>query len=412
MMRVLFVVSDWPAHYAPMVPLGWALQGAGHEVRVVCTPAQAGPVGAAGLTAVPLLGGPDMVTQTRLMYFWTAQAGARPYPGLPLHPETGEELGSLDDFDFPQWMARNKRTIATAVKANHTGTLEYARGWRADLIVHDPLAVEGLLAARVTGVPALVHHWGPVGHDEPDPALRLLPPDPGGIFPRNGLGELGPHLVDHVIDPCPDGLRPGRASRAERHPVRYVPYNGPGEMPPWVLEEPDRPRVCVVWGSSLTTMFGPRSFVVPEVVRGLADLDVEVVLTGTPRDTAALGEIPGNVRVFDRFPLRFLLPTCSAVIHHGGAGCAMTSLAAGVPQLALTFAVEQEANGMRLAGAGAGLQLRGDLAGRDAVHASVRRLLEEPSFAKTAQVLSEENQARPAPADLVPRLERLAEGRR
>ncbi len=411
-MRVLFVVSDWPAHYAPMVPLGWALQGAGHEVRVVCTPAQAGPVGAAGLTAVPLLGGPDMVTQTRLAYYFTAQAGARPYPGLPLHPDTGEELATLADFDFPAWMVRNKREVATAVKANYTDTLGFAREWGADLVIHDPLAAEGLLAAKVTGVPAVLHYWGPVGHDEQDPALRLLPPDPGGFFPAHGLGDLGPDLVEHVLDPCPAALRPSVGGPATRHAVRFVPYNGVGRMPPWVLEAPAKPRVCVVWGSSLTTMFGPRSFVVPEVLRGLADLGVEVVLTGTPRDTAELGELPGDVRVLDRFPLRFLLPTCSAVIHHGGAGSLMTSLAAGVPQLSLTFAVEQEANGRRLAATGAGLQSRGDLGGRESVGQAVRRLLEEPSFAEAARRLAEENAARPAPSELVPFLEGLVEGRR
>ncbi len=407
-MRVLFAVSDWSAHYAPMVPLGWALQAAGHEVRVVCTPAQAAPLGAAGLTAVPILGGPDMVMQTRLMYWFTAKAGGRPYPGLPLHPETGEEMTSLDDFDFGVWMGENKRQVATAVKANFEGTVEYARTYGADLVVHDPLAVEGLLAAKVLGVPAVQHHWGPVGSDESDPALKLLPPDPGGFFTRGGFGELTNDLIEYVVDPCVDTLR--LPTKARRLPVRYVPYNGPGDMPPWVLQEPERPRVCVVWGNSLTAMFGPRSFVVPQIVEALGGLDVDVMLTGTPQDNAVLGELPSNVRMFDRFPIRFLLPTCSAVVHHGGAGCAMTSLALGVPQLSLTFAVEQEANGRRVAETGAGLQIRGDLAGPAAIRDAVVRLLEEDSFRKTARALAEENQARPAPAELVHVLERLAAG--
>ncbi|WP_399930730.1 nucleotide disphospho-sugar-binding domain-containing protein [Streptomyces kanamyceticus] len=407
-MRVLFVVSDWPAHYAPMIPLGWAFQAAGHDVRVVCTPAQCGPVSDAGLTPVPLLGGPDMVTQARLLYFWQAKAGDRPYPGLPLHPDTGEELGSLDEFDFGDWMKANKREIATAVKGNFEGTVDFARSWGADLVVHDPLAVEGLLAAKVTGVPAVLHAWGPVGIDEEDPLLRLMPPDPAGFFPRHGVGELGPNLVDHVIDPCPEGLRP--PTRAARLPVRYVPYNGPGEMPAWALEPPARPRVCVIWGGSLTRMFGPRSFVVPEVVRALGGLDVDVVLTGTPEDTTALGELPANTRAFERLPLRFLLPGSSAVVHHGGAGCTMTAVAAGVPQLALTFAAEQQANGARVAAAGAGLQLRGDLADAGRIRAWVRRLLDEPSFRTAAGRLREQNLARPTPARLVRTLERLAAG--
>lgn len=404
-MKVLFAVSDWPGHYAPMVPLGWALQAAGHEVRVLCTPAQAGPLAEAGLVPVPLLGGLDMVTQTRLMYVWQAQAGNRPYPGLPLHPDTGEELTSLDAFDFGAWMKRNKREIATAVTANFDAALDLARRLRPDLVVHDPLSLEGLLAAKVGKVPAVLHAWGPVGPAEPDPELRLLPPDPAGFFPRHGVGELGPHLIDHVIDPCPGSLR--LPVSAGRLPVRYLPYNGPGAMPTWVLEPPARPRVCVIWGSSLTRMFGPRSFAVPRILEALGTLDAEVVLTGTPDDIAAVGELPDNTRAFERFPLQFLLPTCSAVVHHGGAGCTMTSLAAGVPQLALTYAAEQQANGERIAAAGAGLRIRGDLAGHEAVRAAVRRLLDEPAFTGAALRLRSENEARPSPAALVRTLEDL-----
>ncbi|SEB30885.1 UDP:flavonoid glycosyltransferase YjiC, YdhE family [Streptomyces misionensis] len=406
-MRVLFVVSDWFTHYAPMIPLGWALQSGGHEVRVVCPAGQAGPLADAGLTPVPVLGGLDMVTQTRLLYYWQAQGDNRPYPGMPLHPVTGEELASLDGFSYDAWFAEHKREIAGAVKANFTGTLAHAREWRADLVVHDPLSLEGLFAAKATGVPAVLHAWGPVGTDEQDPLLRLLPPDPAGFFPRHGLGEAGTHLVDHVVDPCPASLAP--PTRAHRLPVRFVPYNGPGEMPEWVLEPPARPRVCVIWGASLTRMFGPRSFVVPDILRALAGLDAEVVLTGIPQDTAALGAVPAGVRVLERFPLRFLLPTCSAVVHHGGAGSTMTAVAAGVPQLALTFAPEQQANGVRLAATGAGAHLRGDLADPAAIRREVARLLDDPSFATAAARLREENAARPTPADLARTLAELAE---
>ncbi|HZN74657.1 MAG TPA: glycosyl transferase family 28, partial [Micromonosporaceae bacterium] len=37
-MRVLFTTFAWPSHYFPMVPLAWALQAAGHEVRMTSQP--------------------------------------------------------------------------------------------------------------------------------------------------------------------------------------------------------------------------------------------------------------------------------------------------------------------------------------------------------------------------------------
>lgn len=87
----------------------------------------------------------------------------------------------------------------------------------------------------------------------------------------------------------------------------------------------------------------------------------------------------------------------------------MTAVAAGVPQLALTFAPEQQANGVRLAATGAGAHLRGDLADPAAIRREVARLLDDPSFATAAARLREENAARPTPADLARTLAELAE---
>ena len=37
-------------------------------------------------------------------------------------------------------------------------------------------------------------------------------------------------------------------------------------------------------------------------------------------DTSALGTLPPQVRVAGWIPLNALLPSCAAIIHHGGAG--------------------------------------------------------------------------------------------
>ena len=132
------------------------------------------------------------------------------------------------------------------------------------------------------------------------------------------------------------------------------------------------------------------------------------MLTAPADDLARLGTVPPGVRALERYPLHALLPTCAAVVHHGGAGCVMTALDAGVPQLALTFAVEQECNGERVAGAGAGLQMRGHLAEPAAVRAAVTDLLAKPSFARSAAALRDDLRGRPTPASLVDQLAALA----
>jgi UDP:flavonoid glycosyltransferase YjiC (YdhE family) len=409
--RALFVVSGWTGHWAPLVPLGWGLGAAGHEVRVVCRPDQQEAVGRAGLVAAPLLRGLDMVLQTRLAYLWQARAGRRDCPWPLLHPVTGAELDSPDDFDEAAWMREERPRIARDVVDSHDRTVAFARTWRPDLVVSDPMGLEGLLAARVLGVPHAVHTWGPVGPAEDDVDLRLLPPDPARAFPRHGLGPLGPHLLDLVLDCAP---RPAEGALA----VRYVPWAG-GRAPAGDLPAPGGlPRVCVVWGTSPTVMSGPRSFVLPDVLRALADLPVEVVLTASAADVERLGRLPRALRaagsalhVVQDHPLGAALAGCDAVVHHGGAGCVMTSLVAGVPQLALTLAPEQAANGRRLAELGAGLQLPAHETAAT-VRAAVARLLDDPSFGAAARRLRAANAARPAPADVVRRLEQVVAARR
>jgi hypothetical protein len=407
-MRILFAVSSWPAHWYPMVPLGWALQSAGHEVRVLCAPSQEQAAKVAGLTPVPALHGMDMVFLSRLRYQWDAQAGNWPYPWLPLHPVTGEEMSSLDEFDFGRYVTENTADTFGALVRSFDATAKFTKAWRPELVIHDPVCTEGQLAAAIAKVPAVVHLWGPAGTHEPrENNLSLVPEYPPGTFAKWKVGDLSNKRVTHVIDPNPAELAPP-IGFSERIPVRYVPYNGPGEAPTWLSTPPEKPRVCLVWGTSTTAMSGPRSFALPRMVEAVADLDAEVVLTATGADLERLGPLPDSVRVLERFPLRLLLPTCSAVVHHGGAGCLMTAMATGVPQVALTYAIEQQLNGERLAGAGAGAQLRGDLADPAAIRAAVTDLLDKPSYAQAAKRLADGIAARPSPHDLTERLVHLA----
>ncbi|WP_399930753.1 nucleotide disphospho-sugar-binding domain-containing protein [Streptomyces kanamyceticus] len=407
-MRVLFTVSDWPGHYYPLVPLGWALQAAGHEVRVVCASSQTGTLRRTGLTPVPLVEpGLEMAVQGRLRNFWDAQQGRWPHPEPPPHPLTGEPLARLDDFDFAAFRAADRPRIARATSDNFDAVVGFARAWRPDLVVHDRMSIEGLLAARVLGVPAVLHLWGPHGTAEPEPELRVIPGDPTGSFPRHGVPPMGPELIEYVIDPCPPSLEPPTDARRLR--MRHIAYNGPGPDPGIGPPPAGRPRVCVVWGHSVTRMYGPCSRLLPELAASFTDLGAEIMLLAGPADLAALGEPPPGTRVMENVPLRTVLPGSAAVVHYGGSGCTMTAVAAGVPQLGIPFSAEQALNAGRVAKAGAGLVVPASSPDRSARgRAALRRLLAEPSFRQTAARLGEELLATPAPADLVPVLEELA----
>ncbi len=406
-MRVLFTVSSWPTHYMSMVPLGWALQTAGHEVRVLCAPSQVRPLARVGLLAVPVLDGMEVVVHNRLEYFTEAVEGRWPYPWPPIHPLTGAPLATLDDFDLDGYRRSVLPELAERAGRGFDRTVHIARWWQPELVVHDPLSLEGLLAARVTGVPAALSLWGPIGTHEPD-GPRLLPDDISGSFERHGLGPFSPDLVDHVIDPCPASIAPAVA--ATRLPVRYVPCNLGGSLPGWAREPASRPRVCVTWSTALTTMSGPRSYVLPDIVRGLSALDIELVVTATEADVAALRPVPPSVRVLTHCPLHLLLPTCDVVVHHGGAGSTMTAVRAGVPQLALTFASEQVRNSARIGAAGAGRQLPGHLVTASTVRDAVLELLTTASYRRAAAQLRDDAARRPTPAELAETLDKLARG--
>jgi L-2-deoxyfucosyltransferase len=152
---------------------------------------------------------------------------------------------------------------------------------------------------------------------------------------------------------------------------------------------------------------------VGEVLEGLAGLDVEVVAT---LDASQVGgvRVPENVRLVDFVPLDVLLPSCSAVVHHGGAGTFQTALWHGVPQVIVPdMRWDTAAKADRLVGCGAGLRVD-DVDGLSAVgvRGLVERVLDEPVFAQRAAGLRREMMAMPSPAAVVRVLERLTEQHR
>ena len=118
--------------------------------------------------------------------------------------------------------------------------------------------------------------------------------------------------------------------------------------------------------------------------------------------------LPDNVRIYDFVPLNELLPTCSAIIHHGGTTTEETATVHGVPHLILPGPFWDEQRKAELyASRGAGLGLAPDGLTEDVVRTQLARLLEEPSFAVNASIIRDEVAATPSPHDIVVRLEQL-----
>ncbi len=412
-MRVLFTVSDWATHYFPMVPLGWALQAAGHEVRVGCRPSQADTIATAGLVPLPVLDGPDLMFKTRLARYW--QAAADPGSVMPdslLHPVSGEVMDGPAGFDFPAYAAAHRQSNLDMMSASCDRVVDFARRWRPDLTVSDPQNVEGVLAAQVLGVPAVCHLFGMVGTHETGPGLNIVLEDHSDSFARYRVPPMSADLIDYVVDPCPAGTTPEVG--CPTLPVRYIPYNGPGEMPSWLDDPPASgvPRILVAWGTSVPRIYGPRAFLVPMLLAALSEVDAEVVVTAAPSDRAKLGTLPDNVRLVHHWcPLRLMLPTCAAIVHPGGAGTTMTATMLGVPQLVLPLSAETAMNARRAASTGAALDIDGWSVSPDQVRAGLSTVL-SGAARDAARELAGLARQRPTPAQLVGTLVAVAADRR
>jgi UDP:flavonoid glycosyltransferase YjiC (YdhE family) len=146
----------------------------------------------------------------------------------------------------------------------------------------------------------------------------------------------------------------------------------------------------------------------------MADLDVEVIATLSAAQLEPGTRVPDNVRVVEFVPLNVLLPTCSAIVHSGGAGTFAAAVENGVPQLIVPNTYWSErwwgplvmANGIEEQGAGVYVG-DADQVTADMLHDSLSRVLKMPQYAANAARLAAEVVGMPSPNEIVPALERL-----
>jgi hypothetical protein len=407
-MRVLFTVAGWTGHYYCMVPLGWALQAAGHEVRVVCTPELGDTVARSALTPVPLLHSADLMSIARFAHLLKSAEGRRILPGLPLplHPTTGRPVTDLGEVDIAALGSALWRDLAAGYRDSGDAVVAYARQWRPDLVCYSLMSEPGPLAARAVGVPAVYACPGFFGAAERGTHLDMGPDDPTGSFVRHGLEPWRREQTEYVIDPSPSEAVPEHGD-AVRVPVRYVPYNGTGASPAWLREPASVRRVCLVWGRSATSIFGPRIPALRTSIHAAAEMDVEVVLAAARDQADALGDLPANVRCVPELPFQLVLDTCDAVIHHGSGCTLMTAAVAGVPQLGLPLSDDAIATVDRAAVTGAVVSVPALVAEPEEVRRAVETVLTAP-YREAAARLRRDLMSRPTPAQLVPTLERVA----
>jgi UDP:flavonoid glycosyltransferase YjiC (YdhE family) len=352
-------------HVLPLVPIALAFRDAGHEVLMATAAEGADAARRAGLAVQDVA--PGLKVERVLL-------GAMLRRPRMMRRELAGEGGTdgVGHLFAPLTERMAERTVALA------------DDWRPDLVLHEGLAPVGALAAARRGVPSvLVDALLFDGRELFSAVTRHL----GGLCARHGIDVL-PEPVDTVVTAPPSvvGKRRGR-------PMRYVPATGHGEVPEQLTRAGQR-RVVLV---SRSTVADPRpDRMMSRVVAAATGADVDVILV-RPDRAVAHRPLPPNVTTTAWLPFVDVLPHVAGIVHHGGAGTLMTSLAAGVPQVVVPGAGDRTVHARLVAARGAGLAVPHDEVTTETLH----RLVSDPALRRASQEVAAEIAAMPAPADLV-----------
>lgn len=396
-MRVLMSAVLQPSHLYPLVPTGWALRAAGHDVRVAHQPCLGPFVRESGLASVVV--GIDMQIDPEKR----RRAGADRRANLTSVRPTPEQQDRHTRITLGLFADAASRMVGDLI--------DFARSWQPDLVVFDWVSYGADIAATELGVPAVRHQFpGPdyaVGIDGWRAAEQELLAE---LYHRHGIDEVAPDGV-FTLDPCPPSVQFALPDGHDHLPMRFVPYNGAGKVEQWMTRrDRDRPRILLTLGGTYLWMMGDLD-PIRRFASVLAQLDVEVVAAVAHGGAALLDDVAPGVRVLENVPLEHILPTCDVVISHGGTGTFATALAHGVPQIVSPPSSMGEppfhsAERIEVSGAGLRVDIYNDPP--EHVRDAVRQLVETPSYRAAAGRLADEVRRLPPPADLVAELERVA----
>jgi len=381
-MRVLMSCVAGFGHLQPLLPLACALSAADHDVAIATAADLRPRAEAAGFGAFDSGIGIGEAFQRLASVF-------------PDQEYTRLEPGEIVGWYLPHLFGD---VLAPAMLADLEPVV---RSWRPDVIVHDSWEFAGPIAAANAGLPSISQTLG-LRHD--DRSVRAVAAAVAPLWRQRGLDpDPSAGLTRYLcLDTTPPGLQPfqpGQVRSAIRplRPIAQPPVHGE-DLPAWIACRRQAPLVYMTLGTltnSDTSMFR-------NVIDGLSDLNVEVLITiGHGKDPHSLGPLPGNAHVENYVPQSVLLPRCSAVICHGGAGTTLNALALGLPLLMLPQGADQYVMSDLVQSAGAALVLAPADVTPAAVRAGVVTLLEEGGQRASARRLQAEIGAMPGPEEAV-----------
>jgi UDP:flavonoid glycosyltransferase YjiC (YdhE family) len=301
-----------------------------------------------------------------------------------------------------------------------------AQGFAPDVLFGEAGTFGGLFYSELSGVPFAVLGVIPMARSSIDTApfgLGLMPDASAFGHVRNRALNWA---VEHVLfrdvqrhwneTRTQLGLRPtgwwlNAGDRATvymqptipslEHPRSDLPGNVrfigmiPAEVPrDWIAPpfwhelDGTRPVVHVTQG----TIANAKPVLIAPALEGLANEDVLVVVATGGRTPASLGlsNVPRNARIGTFLSYPELLPRTSVMVTNGGYGGVQMALAHGVPVVVAGASEDKPEVATRVAGSGAGINLRTATPKPEQVRKAVREVLHEPRYRERARALAAE----------------------
>jgi UDP:flavonoid glycosyltransferase YjiC (YdhE family) len=370
--RALLAAFGDPGHAFPMIALGRALRGRGHDVTLQTWTRWRDHVQAEGLAFAP----------------------APEYEVFPRGPEP------LDFYDAVVHATKDTRPLV--------------RELAPDVVVSDILTLAPALAAELHGVrwATLIPHVYP--HGERDFPIYSLGARPARGRAGRAVWRRAHVLVERALESGRDDLNRTRA-RVGLPPLSHV-HGGisrelalvatfpqleyPRSWAPTthvvgpLMWEPPAAEVELPPGAEPLVLVAPSTAQDEEhrllraALEGLANTHVRVLATYNRRLPPRPLWVPDNARVVEWVSYSRTMPQCDVVVCHAGHGTLVRALSSGCAVVACPAAGDMNENAARVDWAGAGVRVPRRFTTPRVLRLAVERALREPQIRARARALA------------------------
>jgi UDP:flavonoid glycosyltransferase YjiC (YdhE family) len=380
--RALFTANPGYGHVHPLLPLAIAFRRRGWEVVFATGP---------DLVDVPRRHG-FAAWSTGLSMDETERRYRARFPGSDELPPS-ERMRLVAAHMFGDVAARTRAA----------DLIPLAERWQPDLVVHDVTEFAGPVTALRLGIPVVAHAVSML-----NPAadtVAAVAPVLDDLAREWGVEDGAARVLEApYLDLCPPGLaRPVPNPYHDVRPIRAeLPPDPSGRLPDGLAELPYDRTLLVTLGTVVNTI--PGAF--DRLLGAIRNLPVNIVVSVGPNlDPSALGPQPEHVLTCGYVPYDALIPRCTAVLGHAGAGTLLATLSSGLPSVLVPQGAEQIANALATDAAGAAIALPPDCAAPEAIRAAVERVLDDSRYRAAACRLGAEIADRPRAEDVVASLD-------